>query len=487
VITAIILQGRYLWRLFFCDFAQADAPTGQATPQINLMLKTPAFSRQLLNSALWSLMGTIVPMFAALAAVPWLMHFMGQERLGVLSMVWVVVGYFSFLDMGLGRAVTVAVAAARSGGQQTAEELHVLGSASVLLTVVGGLTSLVLGVCVVTWGTPFKLSSVALVDEVRLALLWTLPSLPLLLLSSVFRGHLEGVGAFRVLNMLRIPTGILLVAGPCLSAYFSPSLLWACLSIFLVRLMHLLVLWALIATEIQISMAGMPATLLRHSSMLWLRRLLSFGGWVTVSNVIGPVIVYVDRFVIGVTLAASSVAVYAVPFDMVSRLPILVAALTSVLLPELARLASLAATTDPGARQQAHQLVRRSSLFSAAVVVALVVLGILAAPAALNVWMGEDFAQQSGTLTQVLLMAFGVNAVAQIPFTALQATGKVRAVALLHSAELIPYAALVYFAISWLGLVGAAWAWLLRSIVDYGVLAWMWHRQTQSNPVSVNL
>ncbi|TXT37931.1 MAG: rfbE [Comamonadaceae bacterium] len=426
-------------------------------------------------------------MFAALAAVPWLMHFMGQERLGILSLVWVVVGYFSFLDMGLGRAVTVAVAAARSDGQPTSDEIHVLGSASVLLTAVGILMTVVLGVGVETWGTPFKLSSIALAEEVRLALLWTLPSLPLLLLSSAFRGHLEGVGAFRVLNMLRIPTGILLVAGPCLSAYFSPSLLWACVSIFLVRLVHLLVLWALIATEIQMSMTAMSAALLRHSNLLWLRRLLSFGGWVTVSNVIGPVIVYVDRFVIGATLAASSVAIYAVPFDLVSRLPILVAALTSVLLPELARLSSLAATTDPDARQQAHQLVWRSSLFSAAVVAALVILGVLAAPLALNLWMGEDFAQQSSTLTQVLLMAFGVNAIAQIPFTALQATGKVRAVALLHSAELVPYAILVFFAISWLGLVGAAWAWFLRSIVDYGVLAWMWHRQTQCNPVSVNL
>jgi O-antigen/teichoic acid export membrane protein len=100
-------------------------------------------------------------------------------------------------------------------------------------------------------------------------------------------------------------------------------------------------------------------------------------------------------------------------------------------------------------------------------------------------WLGADFAQQSGTLTQILLLAFGVNAVAQIPFTALQAVGKVRAVALLHSAELIPYAMLVFFAISWLGLVGAAWAWLLRSIVDYGVLAWMWHKQTQSPPSGI--
>ena len=463
-------------------------PFGVTFVQMNLifMPKTDPPPRKFLHSALWSLMGTVVPMLAALAAVPWLMRYLGQERLGVLSLVWVVVGYFSFLDMGLGRAVTVAVAAARSGGQRAVpDEVHVLGSASVLLLTVGVAMAAVLGGCVVLWGVPFKLSSADLMDEVRLALLWTLPSLPLLLLSSALRGHLEGVGAFRALNLLRIPTGILLVAGPCLTAYVSPSLVWACISIFLVRVLHLLVLWVLTAHEIGHAVGAMPALLLRHSTWLWLRRLLSFGGWVTVSNVVGPVIVYVDRFVIGATLAASSVAVYAVPFDMVSRLPVLVAALCSVLLPELARLSSLASATDPGSLRQAHQLVRRSSIFSALVVAMLVGAGALAAPWALTWWLGADFAQQSGLLTQVLLVAFGVNAVAQIPFTALHAMGRVRAVALLHSAELVPYAILVYFSISWLGLVGAAWAWLLRSIVDYGVLSWMWHKQTKSQPVAI--
>lgn len=433
-------------------------------------------------------MGTLLPMFAALAAVPWLMYSMGQERFGVLSLVWVVVGYFSFLDMGLGRAVTVAVAAARSGGQRVgADEIHVLGSASVLLMAVGLVMPVVLGICLALWGIPFKLSSVALVDEVHLALLWTLPSLPLLLLSSALRGHLEGVGAFKPLNMLRIPTGILLVAGPCLTAFFSPNLVWACLSIFLVRVLHLLVLWALIANEIGQSMVALPIVLLRHATLQWLRRLLSFGGWVTVSNVIGPLIVYVDRFVIGATLAASALAVYTVPFDMVSRLPILVAALCSVLLPELARLSGLAAASEPAALHQVRQLVWRSSVFSVVVVALLVVIGVSLAPWALTLWLGAGFAQQSATVTQILLLAFGVNAIAQIPFTALQAVGKVRAVALLHSAELIPYAVLVFFAISWLGIVGAAWAWLFRSIVDYGALTWMWHRQTQTQTGPVGI
>jgi len=436
-------------------------------------------SRKFLGSAAWSLMGTVVPMIAALVAVPWLMRYLGQERLGVLSLVWVVVGYFSFLDMGLGRAVTVAIASLHPGkGRGTPEEMHVLGSSSMLLAALGGLAACLVGVAISVWGVPFRLTSNALRAEVAMALFWTLPSLPLLLVSSAFRGYLEGVGAFRSLNLLRIPTGILLVAGPCATAFYMPSLVWACASIFLVRVFHLLVLLWLVGQYTGRRPLTLMIDLMQAASAPWLRRLLHFGGWVTVSNVVGPVIVYVDRFVIGATLAASAVTAYAIPFDLVSRLPVLVASLCSVLLPELTRLSSLAAATEPGAFERARQLVRKSSGFSLGVVAVLVFVGYLLTPWALTLWLGAEFSAQSTEVTRILLLAFGVNAVAQIPFTALQAVGKVRAVAVLHCLELLPYAALVFAAIAWLGIAGAAWAWLVRSIVDYCVLIWMWRHHS---------
>ena len=445
-------------------------------------------SRRLFNSALWSLSGTVVPMLAALVAVPWLMHHLGQERLGVLSLVWVVVGYFSFLDMGLGRAVTVAVASLRAGeAREASDEMHVLGSASALLLGMGSITALLLGFAIAWVGVPFELSSVALRDEVTDALFWTLPSLPLLLLSSSLRGQLEGVGAFRQLNLVRIPTGILLVAGPCICAFFSPSLIWACLSIFAVRLTHVWVLGVMVARRAGYGLAAFSMALLQAADLNWMRRLLSFGGWVTVSNVIGPVIVYVDRFVIGITLAASAVTVYAVPFDLVSRLPVLVASLCSVLLPELARLASPVAADQAQAAGRARRLVTQSSWLSAAVVVMIVLVGYGMTPWLLRLWLGAEFATQSSLVTQILLVAFGVNALAQIPFTALQAVGKVRALALLHGAELVPYAALVFIAISWQGIVGAAWAWLARSIADYLILAWLWRQHPGHNTSAVKI
>jgi O-antigen/teichoic acid export membrane protein len=439
----------------------------------------------LYKSAAWSLAGNVLPMLAALAAVPFLLHHLGQERLGVLSLVWVIVGYFSFLDMGLGRAVTVAVASFRtsavSGGVSgRADELHVVGTASVLLVSVGSVVALLLGLGIAGWGVPFNLSSPEFLAEVKQALLWMLPSLPLLLLSSALRGHLEGVGAFRPLNLLRIPTGVMLVAGPCLTALYSPNLVWACVSILAVRLVHVLVLLWLGAQEMGFRFPHFVRALVRASSAAWLRQLLSFGGWVTVSNIVGPVIVYVDRFVIGALVAASSVVIYAVPFDLVSRLPVLVASLCSVLLPELARL-HRNASTGQGTIHSVSSLVKRSSIFSAWVVAAVVVLGWVATPWVLRWWLGPAFEEQGTQLTRVLLLAFGVNALAQIPFTALQAAGRVRSVALLHVVELLPYGLSLYLAIAWLGIEGAAWAALLRSVIDYLLLSWMWRRHALSS------
>lgn len=415
-------------------------------------------------------------MLAALAAVPFLIENLGPERLGVLSLIWVVVGYFSFLDMGLGRAVTVAVACCRSSSETAgADELHIVGTASVLLAGVGAAVALLLGLGLLGWGVPVRLSSPEFLAEVKLALLWMMPSLPLLLLSSALRGHLEAVGAFRALNLLRAPTGVLLVGGPCLTALYSPDLVWACISILLVRLAHVLALLWLVAREMASRLWPFILALFRAGSSAWLRQLLSFGGWVTVSNVVGPVLIYMDRFVIGAVLAASSIVFYAVPFDVLSRLPVLVASLCSVLLPELARL-SRGAPHAPANRHAVRHLVRRSSLFSLWVVALVVAAGWLAAPWALDAWLGAAFAAQATPVSQILLLAFGVNALAQIPFTALQAAGRVRPIALLHVFEVVPYAAVLFFAVSWLGIAGAAWAWLLRSLVDYAVLAWMWQR-----------
>src|SRR5208337_1842485 len=86
-----------------------------------------------------------------------------------------------------------------------------------------------------------------------------------------------------------------------------------------------------------------------------LRSMLRLGGWITVSNMITPLLLYLDRFVIGALLSVTAVAYYATPFDLVTRMVIVPSAIASTMFP------AISAATAVGS-ETAHILVRRGIL-----------------------------------------------------------------------------------------------------------------------------
>jgi O-antigen/teichoic acid export membrane protein len=59
--------------------------------------------------------------------------------------------------------------------------------------------------------------------------------------------------------------------------------------------------------------------------------LFRYGGWMTVTAVIGPILVSVDRLLIGAHIGLGAVAHYAVPYNLVTKLQILPASLIQLL------------------------------------------------------------------------------------------------------------------------------------------------------------
>src|SRR3972149_3188206 len=70
------------------------------------------------RNSMLNLLGQVVPLGIAAVAVPFIVHDLGLERYGLLSLSWILLGYVSFLDFGLGRATTNAVAYYASSGRQ---------------------------------------------------------------------------------------------------------------------------------------------------------------------------------------------------------------------------------------------------------------------------------------------------------------------------------------------------------------------------------
>src|SRR5690349_17659289 len=62
-------------------------------------------SASLSRNVLWNFAGQVAPLFAAVFSIPILIKGMGVDRFGLLTLAWMVIGYFSLFDFGLGRAL----------------------------------------------------------------------------------------------------------------------------------------------------------------------------------------------------------------------------------------------------------------------------------------------------------------------------------------------------------------------------------------------
>ena len=66
--------------------------------------------RLLARNTVINLIGRIVPLLIGVAAMPYVIRRLEPDRLGLLSLAWMVVGYFALFNLGIGPATTKYVA-----------------------------------------------------------------------------------------------------------------------------------------------------------------------------------------------------------------------------------------------------------------------------------------------------------------------------------------------------------------------------------------
>ena len=408
--------------------------------------------RRLAKSTIWNLLGQLLPMPVGLIAVPLLIRALGIDRFGLLSLAWVIVGYFSLFDLGLGRALTKLVADKLGARDEDSIAPLIWTSLGLmlLLGLVGGAISLELSPWLVysALNVPAAIQPEALRSFQLLAI-----SIPIVTLTSGLRGILEALQRFRILSIIRVPSSIFSFAGPLLVLPFSHSL---------VPVVFLLVVGRLLGALAHFLACVRAIPALRHSPQLQgkvVRPLLRFGGWMTMSNVISPLMVYADRFMIGAVLTVSAVAYYTTPFDLVFRLAFIPTGVAGVLFPAFAT--SLADNPERTAL-----LVSRGVKYIFLAMAPIILVTVAFAPEGLALWLGPSFAAQSAPVLRWLAAGVLLNAVACVPFALIQSAGRPSLTAKLHILELPVYLPLVWFLARWKGIEGVAMAWTARVLLD---------------------
>lgn len=400
----------------------------------------------------YNVAGAVVPLLATLVVLPRYLATIGEERYGVLVILWTILGYFGLFDLGLGRAVTNRVAMFRDGTALDREE--VFWTALSINLVLGCLGALALwGVGSLGFAFFIKVPG-GLAAEVREALPLMAVAFPLLLGSSVMSGALAGREEFLAQNLVGICTGLLIQVAPLVVALGAgPALPGLVAAVLSVRVLSALMLFAICVRRLPLGFRPRPAR--SHA-----RALLGFGGWITLTSIVGPLLSTFDRVVIGVIAGAGAVTHYTVPFTLASRISIIPGSLSSALFPRFS---------------SSHESERGVLLDSAirslvAIVTPLTVGGMLIMEPFLTWWVGAEFAAKAAPIGEILTLGVWANCLAYIPFALIQARGRPDLVAKFHLAELVPYVLLLWLALEWWGAAGAAVAWSLRVWVDAGLL-----------------
>lgn len=405
----------------------------------------------LLRHTTFNLIGLGAPLLVAIVAIPQLIAALGPAGFGLLTMVWAVVSYFGLFDLGLGRALTQQLSLAFAKGDS--ESVGPLTGTAIALMALLGLLAGVAMAAGASWGVGLIKNVPDRAEAIRAVYAMAF-AMPAIILTSGFRGVLEARSAFGLVNLIRLPMGLFTFLGPlAVVTYSAPRLDTIAAVLALGRIVacvvHAYYAWRILPVE-------QRDFKVRREEM---KNLAASGGWLTVSNIISPIMGYVDRFVIGAVVSASAVAYYATPNEMVTKLWIIPGALTAVLFP-----AFTARMARPGADTRSLVNASVTALF---VLILPITAGLTAfGNELLTLWINADFAKHSTLLLQIFSMSMLITCLAQIPFTLIQSAGHPKITAMLHCVILPLFLVSLWLLARAYGVTGAALAWLLRLTVD---------------------
>jgi O-antigen/teichoic acid export membrane protein len=407
----------------------------------------------LARHTVYNLTGFLAPLAVSLVTVPLYLRYVGLERYGLLAICWTLLGFMSFLSLGMGPAVTQRLAAEPEAS--AAHSSQVFWNAALLsfaMACIGALAILIFGRA---YFETVRLANSELRGEIQQALPWLSLAFLVSLSTGVLNGALQGRQWFGLLNVVGIatasagailPLAVAIAWGPNL-----PTLVAATLIVYLCSF----------AVQLDACRRAVPLVGTPRFSASIIRRLSSFGGWMTIVSLLSPVLELSDRLIIGSRLGSATVPIYVIPYNLASRTLALPVSLSSAALPRLA-----AVDVDESERLGAVAL-----RFLLVCLTPICVAGNLLMGPFLHFWVGDQIAKPATQVGCLLVFGFWMHGVGHIPSTVLLGRGRPEIIAKLLLIYIVPYFALLLICIHFFGIAGAALAWALRSSANLSLFA----------------
>jgi O-antigen/teichoic acid export membrane protein len=406
---------------------------------------------KVVKGSAWTLAGSVLPLAVSFITTPFIIRFLGSEAYGVLLLVGLIPTYFSFADFGMGVASTKFASEAYGEGDEK-KEAEIVWTA----TAIAAVSSLIVAIPILLFSYPIVQAMNVpehLLSQASLALKITSASFVVGILASVLNSPM--------LARLRMELNTATSAAPkIVMAVVTPLILYAgggiveavAWALFIGIATALIVLFSSYSTQPQLMPPAFNKELVRP--------LYRFGGGWVLAAMAGALLANVEKLFVARLVSVEHVAFYSVAFTLAYMTTIGANAMLQSLIPAFSRLS--------GARDKEafDRLFSRGMRITIIWLMPLLTILFVIAEPFFTIWAGPEFGKESTIPFYILLAGLFFGMWTFVPNATLLARGRTDILAKVFWIELPLYLVLIVVFVSWYGVVGAALAWSVRSILE---------------------
>lgn len=282
-------------------------------------------------------------------------------------------------------------------------------------------------------------------------------AIPIVATTAALRGVLESYQKFLAINLVRIFLGVFTFLGPVIVLMITNSLFWIIIFMIIIRI----IVWVIYLFQCFRLNEGFKTEVgLDFTSI---KPVIKFSIWISIANIVGPLIAYSDRFLIGGMISAAAITYYSTPYEVVTKLLLIPGALVGVLFPVF----SSSFLSMP---ELTKKLFLRGVKFIFLIIYPAVFLIVTFSFEGMQLWLGGKFALNSSLVLQFLAIGILMNCLSLIPNIFFQGTGRPHIPTLINLIELPFYLFFMWWAIKMKGIDGAAFVYMILATVDAAMM-----------------
>jgi O-antigen/teichoic acid export membrane protein len=432
---------------------------------------TAPSTRHLLPSALRNVLanwgGFVCSAIISFFLSPFVVHHLGNSAYGIWILVSSLTGYLGLLNLGVRAAVTRYVA--QYYAESKDQEASAVTSSALAIFLIAGIIAVLTSGIIALLIVPLFHVPVGFQFAARIVLILAGLNVGTALVSGVFGGVLAALHRFDLLNFVDVGNAVLSALTIVLVLSAGKGLI----ALALVNLLYAIAVGVANALAVKRIYPGLS---IRFSKcdIDHLKLIFSFSIYSFLLQLSFNFIFYSDSIVIGAVLSVSMITFFAIAGNLINYSRMLISGISTTMTP---RAGALEAT---GRTHEVQQLLLKATRLATLVILPIALTFLLRGTSFIRLWMGPEYAQQSGHVLWILSLYLIFYAGDQVSTSIMLGISKHRGVVLMVCIVGILNLGLSILLARRMGIAGVAWGTTLPSLAA-SLFFWPWYLRRYLN------